>query len=100
MRSVVGAFCPGCLLDRDELLFFEFLDELLPRVLVAELEVFGFAEDFELLEACPKLPGTPSPARDDISSTRSAGRSIFMSFGSFYSLLKRRPEAPPLFIVR
>jgi len=98
MRSFVGAFCPGCLRD-----FFE----VLPEVLAEDLPE-GFAADFLLdvtSECCPfvravgelllgfffaaalcaafawpKLAGTPSPAKELVSRTKSAGRIIFMGF--------------------
>jgi hypothetical protein len=98
MRSFVGAFWPGCLRD-----FFE----VLPEDLAADLPE-GFTADFllEATDGCcpfvgaawelllgfffaaglcatfawPKPAGTPSPAKELVSRTKSAGRMIFMGF--------------------
>src|SRR5882724_7172958 len=98
MRSLVGAFWPGCLRALFEV-FPEVLAEDLPEGFAADflLDVMAgccpfvgavgeLPVDFFLAEglfaafACPKPAGTPGPARELISRTKSAGRMIFMGF--------------------
>ena len=102
MRSVVGAFCPGCLRDPLDLLFdgrdfadrpadpfgvaapgaFLLLEAVAgwASVLVVVTDAFFFAGAFDPAFAWPKLPGPPNPAMDAVSRTKSAGRRFLIKF--------------------
>src|SRR5258708_4496829 len=99
MRSVVGAFCPGCLRNPLDFLFDgrDFAERpadpfgvaaagavlLLETVagwalVLAVVTDAFFAGAFDAAFAWPKLPGTPSPAMAAVSRIKSAGRRFFI----------------------